>query len=83
MPPKKLTDYQVSSVIRKNLNSLRKPGVLTVRPGYEVRNHQLTGKQAIVATVHTKKKVLRRGEALPIQSQDFQWMFARRRRTSA
>jgi hypothetical protein len=33
----------LSSVIRRNLNSLRKPGVLTVRPGYEMRNHQLTG----------------------------------------
>jgi phosphatidylserine/phosphatidylglycerophosphate/cardiolipin synthase-like enzyme len=65
MPPKKSSANQVSSVIRKHLNSLRKPGVLTVRPGYEVRNHQLTGKPAIVATVHTKKKVLHRGDALP------------------
>jgi len=28
-----------------------------VRPGYEITSNQLTGKQAIVATVHTKKKM--------------------------
>ena len=44
----------IDQVIQKNLDKLRKPGVLTVRPGYEVAGDQLTGKQAIVATVHTK-----------------------------
>jgi hypothetical protein len=65
MPTKKPGVAQISRVIRKNLDALRKPGVITVRPGYEIRNHQLTGKQAIVAVVHTKKKILARGEALP------------------
>jgi phosphatidylserine/phosphatidylglycerophosphate/cardiolipin synthase-like enzyme len=65
MAAKKLGLDHISGVIRRNLNSFRKPGVLTVRPGYEVRNHQLTGKEAIVATVHTKKKDVARGEALP------------------
>ena len=45
----------IDQTIQKNLDKLRKPGVLTVRPGYEITGDQLTGKQAIVATVHTKK----------------------------
>jgi hypothetical protein len=44
----------IDQTIQKNLDKLRKPGVLTVRPGYEITGDQLTGKQAIVATVHTK-----------------------------
>ena len=55
----------IDSVIRKNLSRLRKPGVLTVRPGFEIANHQLTGASAIVATVHTKKKLLPKNEMLP------------------
>lgn len=57
----------IDKVIRQNLDSLRKPEVLTVRPGYELAGHMLTGKPAIVATVHTKKPKteLARGEALP------------------
>src|SRR5215472_13017355 len=46
---------EIDQTIRKNLAKLRKPGVLTVRPGFEITGDQLTGKQAIVATVHTKK----------------------------
>ena len=44
----------IDQTIQKNLNKLSKRGVLTVRPGYEIAGDQLTGKQAIVATVHTK-----------------------------
>jgi phosphatidylserine/phosphatidylglycerophosphate/cardiolipin synthase-like enzyme len=65
MAKKKSGSANINGVIRKHLNALRKPGVLTVRPGYEIRDHQLTGKEAIVATVHTKKKILAPGEALP------------------
>jgi len=59
------TAKQIDQSIQKHLAKLRKPGVLTVRPGYEIAGHQLTGKPAIVATVHTKKAVLPRGERLP------------------
>jgi phosphatidylserine/phosphatidylglycerophosphate/cardiolipin synthase-like enzyme len=45
----------LNKTIQSNLSRLRKPGVLTVRPGYEIAGHQLTGRQAIVATVHTKR----------------------------
>jgi phosphatidylserine/phosphatidylglycerophosphate/cardiolipin synthase-like enzyme len=62
---KKTGSTNISSVIRKHLDAFRKPGVLTVRPGYEIREHQLTGKEAIVATVHTKKKIVARQDLLP------------------
>jgi phospholipase D-like protein len=57
----------IDQTIQKNLAKLRKPGVLTVRPGFEITGQQLTGKQAIVATVHTKKKPadIARGDLLP------------------
>jgi phosphatidylserine/phosphatidylglycerophosphate/cardiolipin synthase-like enzyme len=46
---------EIDQTIQRNISKIRKAGVLTVRPGYEVAGDQLTGKQAIVATVHTKK----------------------------
>ena len=57
----------IDQTIQKNLSKLGKPGVLSVRPGFEITGDQLTGKQAIVATVHTKqnKSVLSRGDLLP------------------
>ena len=60
-------DHEIDSAIKKNLRPLSKYGVLTARPGYEITGHQLTGRRAIVATVHTKRPLagLARGEALP------------------
>jgi phosphatidylserine/phosphatidylglycerophosphate/cardiolipin synthase-like enzyme len=63
--PNTPTTKVIDSAIRKHLPALRKPGVLTVRPGYEIAGHQLTGKSAIVATVHTKKKDLPKTDMLP------------------
>jgi len=66
MPSKNApTPKAIDQTIRKNLNRLRKPGVLTVRPGFKITKHQLTGKSAIVVTVHTKKKGLPKNELLP------------------
>jgi phosphatidylserine/phosphatidylglycerophosphate/cardiolipin synthase-like enzyme len=66
MPAKTAPTPQfIDQKIRANLNRLRKPGVLTVRPGFEIANHQLTGKSAIVVTVHTKKPNLPKNELLP------------------
>jgi phosphatidylserine/phosphatidylglycerophosphate/cardiolipin synthase-like enzyme len=62
---KQPTAKAIDQTIRKNLNKLRKPGVLAVRPGFEIAKHQLTGKSAIVATVHTKKKSLPKADMLP------------------
>src|SRR5580700_4440020 len=59
------TASQINSTIGKKLDHLQKPGVLTVRPGFEIANHQLTGRSAIVATVHTKSKDLPKDAILP------------------
>jgi hypothetical protein len=60
-----LTPAAIDRTIRQNLAKLRKPGVLTVRPGFQISNHQLTGKRAIVATVHTKTSDLPTNQLLP------------------
>lgn len=60
-----LTPVAIDRTIRQNLAKLRKPGVLTVRPGFQITNHQLTGKRAIVATVHTKTSNLPANQLLP------------------
>jgi phosphatidylserine/phosphatidylglycerophosphate/cardiolipin synthase-like enzyme len=56
----------IDLTIRRNLARLRKPGVLIVRPRYEIANHQLTGRLATVATVHTKKAILPKADLLPV-----------------
>jgi hypothetical protein len=52
-----LDQGRVDDIISKNLDKLTKPGILTVRPGYEVAGRQLTGRPAIVATVRAKKPI--------------------------
>jgi phosphatidylserine/phosphatidylglycerophosphate/cardiolipin synthase-like enzyme len=59
------TAKAIDKTIQNNLDKLRKPGVLTVRPGFEIAKHQLTGKPAIVVTVHTKQKSLPKRDVLP------------------
>lgn len=59
------TPAQIDKVIQANLARLRKEGVLTVRPGFEIAKDQLTGKSAIVATVHTKTSDLPKSQLLP------------------
>jgi PLD-like domain len=59
------TAKAIDKTIQKNLDKLRKPGVLTVRPGFEITKHQLTGKPAIVVTVHTKQKSVPKSDLLP------------------
>ena len=60
-----LTPDIIDRTIRLQLPKLRKPGVLTVRPGFQITNHQLTGKRAIVATVHTKTSEVPKNQLLP------------------
>lgn len=60
-----LTPRAIDRTIRKHLSKLQKPGVLTVRPGFQITKHQLTGKRAIVATVHTKTSDLPANQLLP------------------
>jgi len=64
-PSRGLDARQIDRVIRANLERLGKPGVLSVRPGYEITGHRLTGRPAIVVTVHTKRAPAPSGAALP------------------
>jgi len=65
MAKKQPGEKDIDRIIGNNLDPLRKTGVLTVRPGFEITGHQLTGRPAIVATVHTKKKDLPTADRLP------------------
>ena len=44
----------IQGIIDSHVEDLRKPGVLSVRAGYEVRGGWFTGREAIVATVKKK-----------------------------
>jgi PLD-like domain len=55
----------VDQVITQNLDKLRKPGVLSVRPGYQVVNGWPTTKPAIVVTVEQKSDDIPPANRLP------------------
>jgi hypothetical protein len=55
----------VDQVISQHLNELRKPGVLSVRPGYQAAGGWLTKKPAIVVTVDQKRDDLPTADRLP------------------
>ncbi|HKT55964.1 MAG TPA: phospholipase D-like domain-containing protein [Microbacterium sp.] len=55
----------ISDVISRNLAALRKPGVLAVRPGYEMKDDWFTGREAIVAIVAHKLADVPADERLP------------------
>jgi hypothetical protein len=59
------TPAAIDRVIRQHLARLNKPGVLTLRPGFEIAGHRLTGKAAIVATVFAKRRDLPPSQRLP------------------
>ena len=42
---------KIDAIIRRNMKLFRKPGVLTVRPGYNISGGWITDKPAIVVTV--------------------------------
>ncbi len=65
MAKKQLSEQDIDRIIGDNLDRLKKTGVLTVRPGFEITGHQLTDRPAIVATVHTKKEDLTPADRLP------------------
>ena len=46
----------VEDLLCAHLEDLRRPGVLSVRPGYELTNGWLTGRRAIVVTVAKKRQ---------------------------
>ena len=55
----------LDQVITQNLDKLQKPGVLSVRPGYQVANGWPTNKPAIVVTVDRKMDNLAPQDRLP------------------
>ncbi len=57
----------VSAVIDQNMAALDKPGVLSVRPGYKVRNGWLTSTPSVVVTVRHKQAQLPADELLPAE----------------
>jgi hypothetical protein len=59
------TIERISAIIAKNLSALRKPGVLSVRPGFEMKGGWLTGKPAIVVTVADKRVDVQPSDLLP------------------
>ena len=61
------TQTRIEHIVEQHLDELRKPGVLSVRPGFEVSNGWLTGRPAIVVTVSTKLPRLTGAAALPTE----------------
>lgn len=59
------TFKQIDGVIQQNLAALRKDGVLTVRPGYQVVGGWPTQKPAIVVTVRQKSDAVPAAQLLP------------------
>jgi hypothetical protein len=55
----------IDKVISQHLGDLKKPGVLTVRPGYQAAGGWLTKKPAIVVTVEQKRDDLPPQDRLP------------------
>jgi phospholipase D-like protein len=60
----------IDHVIRHNLARLRKPGVMTVRPGFKLTGGWITNKPAIVATVNRKLDGLPPSQMLPHEIDD-------------
>ena len=61
------TFEDLDKVIQANLQQFKKPGVLTVRPGYKIRGGWITSDPAIVVTVKQKKSNVSPQEAIPAQ----------------
>jgi PLD-like domain len=59
------TAADLRSVIDRHSHALAKPGVLSVRPGYKVKNDWLTDTPSIVVTVEHKVKHLSQDQMLP------------------
>ena len=56
---------QLDAVIQKNLSALKKPGVMTVRPGYKITGGWITKQPAIVVTVEHKRADISPQDAVP------------------
>jgi len=57
----------LDKLIQANWHQFKKPGALTVRPGYKIRHGWITPEPAIVVTVRHKKAKVSPAEAIPGQ----------------
>jgi PLD-like domain len=60
-----IPNRKIDNIIKRNLKLLRKPGVLTVRPGFMIAGNWITNKPAIVVTVDKKIAGLSAKSSLP------------------
>ncbi len=56
---------EIDQVIQKNFEVFKKSNVLTVRPGYKIKDHWITNQPAIVVTVEQKRADLSPQDAVP------------------
>lgn len=56
---------RIDNIIANRLSDFDKPGVLSVRPGFEITGNWLTGRQAIVVTVRRKLRHMPAADQLP------------------
>ncbi|MGA2609195.1 MAG: phospholipase D-like domain-containing protein [Terriglobia bacterium] len=59
------TFEDIDKVIQANLQQFKKPGALTVRPGYKIRGDWITQDPAIVVTVSEKRANISPQEVIP------------------
>src|SRR5258708_21152004 len=60
-----LNEADIDKAIQDNLDLFKKPGVLTVRPGYKIKKGWITNRPAVVVTVRKKRARVSAKEALP------------------
>lgn len=60
----------IDGIVRRNISALRKPGALTVRPGFKMTGGWITDKPAIVVTVDKKLDALKPSDKLPAEIND-------------
>jgi hypothetical protein len=66
-PARQIDRAALDRMIKRNLSRLKKPGVLTVRPGYQFSDGRITGRPAIVVTVLRKRRRVPAGQQLPTE----------------
>jgi hypothetical protein len=59
------TFADIDNVIRTNLQTFKKPGALTVRPGYKIAAGWITKTPAIVVTVDRKRLAVAAADMIP------------------
>lgn len=68
--PTTVNHRAIDGIMRRNISALRKPGALTVRPGFKMTGGWITNKPAIVVTVDKKLDALKASDKLPAEIED-------------